>query len=249
MSITAEAERAEPRRRNRPPDFTERDSKALSWIGEQFGARLDVLSVLLGRLGGSGEPLSKWGVRNQIERWKRQELVTTERALGDTWVTLTPKGRDRAGLPGNLSTWRVPVTRVRHCHAVNIVRLWYEGTEKAVVSPWVSERMIYLERGKTYKWHVADGAVLHPKAADTPGPTQFEAVEVELTHKGRNHYETEVFGNLRAGVAGIWYFVPDEAFANRLRHDIETVQTRRGSNVKYAIRPLPEVPGVTYMSR
>ena len=47
MSVTADL-MAEPKRRNRPPEFTERDAAALGWIGEQYGARLDVLSVLLG---------------------------------------------------------------------------------------------------------------------------------------------------------------------------------------------------------
>lgn len=254
MSITAEKSTGELKRRNRTPEFTERDAKALRWIGEQYGARYDVLGVLLARLNGSPEPLSTWGVRNQIERWKRKDwpegpLVRTERALGDTWVTLTRYGSDRAGFPESFPTWRVPITRVRHCHAVNIVRLWWEGTDKAQEMPWVSERMTYLERGKTYRWHVPDGVVKHPEAPDTPGPSQFEAVEVELTHKGRNHYETEVLAKLRSGLVGIWYYVPDEAFGARLRHDIEVVQARRRSNIKCLIRLLPEVPGVTYMDR
>lgn len=246
MSITAEEQRAEPRRRNRGPDFTERDAKALTWIGEQYGARLDVLGVLLARLRESNQPLSKWGVRNQIERWKRQGLVSTERALGDTWVTPTRRGLDRVGL--NLPVWKVPITRVRHCHAVNIVRLYYEATPAANESPWVSERMTYRERGD-YTWHVPDGVIKDPKHIDTEGPPRFIAIEIELTHKGRRIYGTEVFGNLRSGVSAVSYFVPDQAFADRLSSDIRVVLEGQGSTTRYAVALLPEVPGVSYMNR
>jgi hypothetical protein len=144
VSVTAEA--VSKARRSRTPEFTRRDAAALTWLGEQYGARLDVLSVLLGRLGETRAPLSRWAVRDQVERWKRQRLVATERALGDTWVTPTRLGLDRVGLSG-LPTWRVPVTRVRHCHGVNILRLWYEGKPDAARAPWISERMTYRERG------------------------------------------------------------------------------------------------------
>ena len=246
MSVTAEAQQAEPKRRNRAPDFTERDAAALAWIGEQYGARLDVLAVLLGRLGESSEPLSKWGVRNQIERWKRQGLVTTERAIGDTWVTPTRHGLDRVGL--NLPTWKVPVTRVRHCHAANIVRLHYESTPAASESPWICERMTYRERGNQV-WHVPDGVIRDPKHIDAQGPPRYIAVEIELTHKGRRAYQTEVFGNLRSGITAVSYFVPDQAFANRLSSDIRAVLESQRSTTRFAVALLPEVPGVSYMNR
>ena len=241
---TSAGERAERKQRNRSPEFTERDARALAWLGEQYGARLDVLGVLLGRLGGSEGPLSKWGVRNQVERWKRQGLVTTERALGDTWVTPTRYGLDRVGL--NFTPWKMPVTKLRHCHAVNIVRLWYEATPWAEASPWISERMTFRERGKSHTWHVPDGVVTDPRSADVNGPARLMAIEVELTHKGRKAYENEVFGNLRAGVAAVSYFVPDEAFAKRLSADIRAVLERQGSSTRYRIDLLPEVEGVSY---
>jgi hypothetical protein len=230
----------EPKRRNRPPEFTERDALALMWLGEQYGARLDVLGVLLGRLGGSSEPLSRWGVRNQIERWKRSGLVRTERGLGETWVTPTRHGLDRVGL--SYPTWAVPVTRLAHCHAVNVVRLWYEGTAVAAQSPWISERATYQERGKSARWHVPDGVVRDPRSGD--GPVRHVAIEVELTHKGRRAYETEVFGNLRAGVESVSYFVPDEAFARRLTADVRDVLARQGSSTRFSVQLLPEVVGV-----
>lgn len=236
------ASETSPKRRNRGPEFTERDAQALTWLGEQYGARLDVLGVLLGRLAGSAEPLSKWGVRNQIERWKRSGLVRTERALGETWVTLTRHGLDRVGLA--FPVWAVPVTRVGHCHAVNIVRLWWEATPHAAESPWVSERMTYQERGKSATWHVPDGVVWDPRYPE--GSPAHMAIEVELTHKGRRAYRNEVFGKLRAGIVQVSYFVPDEAFAARLRSDIKAVLYEMGSSTRWSVALLPEVPGTSY---
>lgn len=245
MSVTGAEQQ---RRRVRAAEFTERDGAALSWLGEQYGARLDVLGVLLGRLGGRNDPLSKWGVRNQVERWRRQGLVSTERALGDTWVTPTRRGLDRAGL--NLNTWAVPVTRVRHCHAVNIVRLWYEATPHAEQSPWVSERLTYRERPKGASWHIPDGVVKDPRHSESSGgPARFIALEVELTHKGRRAYDQEVFGNLRAGIESVSYFVANNAFADRLGSDIRAVLERQGSSTRFSIQLLPEVPGVAYMAK
>jgi hypothetical protein len=244
---TAEAsERTEGRtRRRRGPEFTERDAAALTWLGEQYGATLDVLGVLLGRLGGAPGPLSKWGVRNQVQRWQTAGLVTAERVLGDMWVTPTRKGLDRLGLA--LPAWSIPASRVRHCHAVNVVRLNYEAGRAAQMSPWVSERLTYRERG-TAKWHVPDAVVRDPRE-NPDGAQRYIAVEVELTHKGRRAYAEEVFGNLRAGIAAVSYFVPDDEFAERLRRDIRTVLDQRGSSIRYSVELLPTVPGVSYRGR
>lgn len=257
----AKATTVEVKRRNRGPDFTARDAAAVRWIGEQYGCRLDVLGVLLGRLGADSlkaPPLSLRGVRNQIERWERQGLVRRERALSATWVTPTRNGLDRVGL--SFPTWAVPTTRLRHCHAVNIVRLWYEATPPATVAPWISERLTYQERGKDVTWHIPDGVVRDPR--DNPdGPVRHIAIEVELTHKGRRAYDEEVFSKLRAGVETLYYFVPDEAFKARLATDIATVLERK--RMKKAVRiellpharladepapkePVEEVVGVTY---
>ena len=183
----------EPKRRNRLPEFTRRDGQALMWLGEQYGARLDVLGVLLGRLGdGRAEVLSRSAVRNQVERWQRQGLVMTRRMLGETWVTPTRAGLERVELP--FPVWGMPVTRLHHCHAINVVRLWWESQTQAQASPWISERRCYAERGKGPTWHIPDGKVVDQRSVERDGPTQFLAIEVELTHKGRKAYETEVFG-------------------------------------------------------
>ena len=220
-------------RRVRGLEFTERDVAALLWLGEQYGATLDVLDVLLSRLGGAGGSLSRWGTRNQVDRWRRAGWVTAERVLGGMWVTPTRRGLDKVGL--SLPVWPIPATRVRHCHAVNVVRLHCEGFLMPAGSSWVSERMAYRERG-TAAWHVPDG-VIRGSGSDI-------AVEVELSHKGRPVYVEEVFRKLRPGTVAVSYFVPDEAFAARLRADLQAVLDQLGSPVRVSVELLPGVVGV-----
>jgi hypothetical protein len=229
--------------RCRQRELTERDAAALTWIGEQYGARLDVLGVLLGRLGGRGEPLSTWGVRNQVGRWLDMRLVTANRALGATWVTLTRTGLERAGV--DYAVWKVPAARLAHCHAVNVVRLAYEATPQARGRPWMCERDCWRERGQL-KWHVPDGVLRDPEGEET-GRTV--AVEVELTLKTRAEYRAEVFGNLRRGTAVIWYFTPGPRFAERLQAHVTAAIAAERSDVKAMVRPLPAVPGTTYMGK
>ena len=171
---------------------------------------------------------------------------STERALGDTWVTPTRHGLDRVGL--NLPVWKVPVTRVRHCHAVNIVRLYYEATPAANASPWAERAHDLPGARQDHTWHIPDGVIKDPKHIDTEGPPRFIAIEIELTHKGRRIYQTEVFGNLRSGISAVSYFVPDQAFADRLSSDIRAVleapgfdhPLRRGASTRSARRDLHE---------
>lgn len=236
-----------PARRVRGPEFTERDAAALLWLGEQYGATLDVLDVLLGRFGGSARPLSRWGTRNQVTRWKQAGFVTAEKVLGDMWVTPTRRGLDRAGL--SFPVWPIPATRVRHCHAVNIVRLHYELLPISARSPWIAERVSYRERGRG-TWHVPDGIILDPHAGlSEDGPARYIGVEVELTHKGRRVYAEEVFGKLRAGTVALSFYVPDEQFAARLRADIRAVLDKLGASVRVSVQVLPTVAGATLRGR
>lgn len=229
--------------RRRSCELTERDAAALMWVAEQYGARLDVLSVLLARLAGRAEPLSIWGVRNQVDRWQRMRLVTADRVLGATWVTPTRAGLDRAG--AEFPVWRVPAAKLAHTHAVSVVRLAYEATSQAQSRPWVCERATWKERGKM-GWHVPDGVLRDPAEDET---SRSVAVEVELTLKTRKQYRAEVIGNLRNGTAVLWYFTPSQPFARVLETHVTAAIEAARTDVKAMVRPLPHVPGITYMGK
>lgn len=226
--------------------MTVRDAVALRWLGEQYGARLDVLGVLLGRLGGADGPLSVTRRVEVVARWKRLGLVRAEKLPDGTWVTLTAKGLGLAGLE-DLSPWRMPLLKLRHTHAVNVVRLAYEATGEAVAAPWVSERVTWQERGKQ-TWHVPDGVI---RSVDGSGSGQSVNVEVELKRKHRREYRDDVFAKLRRGtfpVRAVWYLVPDERFRVRLEAELTAVLGAEPV-VHVSVRVLPVVPGVSYMDR
>jgi hypothetical protein len=59
--------------------WTPRDEFALTWIGHQYGIRLDHLQWLLGRSPGQGAANTNWisegAARDVVTRWQRAKLV------------------------------------------------------------------------------------------------------------------------------------------------------------------------------
>ena len=203
------------------------------------GQAPDVLAVLLRRAGDGGSaPLSMTGVRQQVDRWRSAGCVYTDVALGHTWVTPTPKGMAVAQL--GFPPWKLPVTKLAHTHAVNVVRLWYESSPARVErqGPWVSERILFSQRGREL-WHVPDGALVD-------GHGRAWALEVELTSKHRPRYADEVFGRLHRSVVGVVYLVP-ERLVERVRTDVTVgVATAGRLDVAVHVRVLPPVAGLHY---
>lgn len=241
MSEAAVLERV----RRRRTDITERDTAALQWVGEQYGARMDVLGVLLGRLGNGDGPVSLRTARDVVGRWVRLRLARTEPMPGGAWVTLTRPGVDVSGL-GVMQTRRFPARLARHHHAVNVVRLAYEADpERAQENPWVSERLTWRERvGHT--WHVPDGVI---KTGPAVGGWSI-GVEVELHRKSPQEYRDDVFGKLRQGshpIREVRYFVPSARFRDALITDITEALDGTTVPARWSVRLLPTVDGVSYI--
>ena len=213
---------------------------ALRWVGEMYGVRLDVLGVLLGRLGCGAGPVSERTVRDVVARWERLGLVTRERSASGVWVSLTRRGLDRVGLDG-LREYRVPWNLERHHHAVNVCRLSYEGQRRE--APWVSERLLWAERSGE-SWHVPDGLI---RVEDWRGGGWSTGVEVELSRKRRSEYRDEVFGKLLRGahpVTRVRYLVAAERFRDLLTADLRAV-IGADRRVEWSVELLPEVAGVS----
>lgn len=222
-------------RKLKGPQLTDRDALVLAWLGDQYGARVDVLKVLLARFGGGEAPLSSSGVRQQVDRWQRAGWVTAAAALGWTWVTPTARGFAEVGL--GYPTWKMPATKLAHTQAVNVVRLWYESSPVRVAEhgPWVSERRLFAQRGQD-SWHVPDGQ------------TAGWAFEVELTPKYRPRYGEEVFCRLAPGVVGVVYLCPAH-LVERVRRATAEGASKAGNGrgpVRLSVRVLPSVVGVGY---
>src|SRR5260370_23980200 len=90
-------------RSDRGPRLTERNHKALSWIGQQYAVRLDQLQIVLARLGEPGQyatkpkekgRLTRKRTMDLVRRWERLGLVNSGRFLhGDpAWVWLSVEG-------------------------------------------------------------------------------------------------------------------------------------------------------------
>jgi hypothetical protein len=233
--------------RSRPHEMTERDAIVLTWIAEMYGADYEVLAVLLARHSPqeSCVRLSESGVRKQVVRWVAAGWARVERALGKNWVTLTKAGYERVGL--DLSIWNVPISRIRHCQNVNVLRLWYESQDAAMLYPWIPERLLWRQNGGGSS-HVSDAEIRDPRIA-IDEPPRYIGIEVEITHKARPTYADEVFARLRGGVAFLQYFVPDDAFAQRLQADLAAARQMRGAtNVQFSVQVFPAVDGVSYQS-
>jgi hypothetical protein len=144
------------------PAPTHRDVAALAWVAEQYAVRVDVLGLLLGRLSpevprtvhaweyATGQraelpALAEATVRYHLRRWHRACWVSTQRALGRTWIVPTPKGLGLTGV--DWRPWSLVPSRLAHVHAVGLVRLAIETANPD--AEWVSERELARLRAQT----------------------------------------------------------------------------------------------------
>ena len=227
---------------------TARDVAALVWLGQQYAARSDVLRVLLGRLSpGSTQVAGQIGeqtLRQILDRWQERGLIERDRLLGHVWAAPTAKALRLVGL--DVRPWSFVIPQLAHVHAVGVVRLALEPSIPAG-GRWVSEREL---RGESTR-HVPDGAIEltdDPEAAGTglygqdvdPLPRRV-AVEVELTRK----HAARLRERWTQPKGGRWtrtvYYAPPEVAAY-LDRQLARIQPRH----PITVRPLPEVPGITY---
>jgi hypothetical protein len=237
-------------RRARPwhtgPEATARDLAALKFVSEHYAARSDVLAAVLGRLSPaaprSAGRLGHRTMRQRVERWEAGGWAVRRRMLDHTWVLPTRAGLRLAGL--DFDPWTPALDRLAHHHAVAVVRLAREPIPGQ--SGWVCERELWRRRGKA-SWHLADGALPSPIPADWQGIDQaWELVEVELTQKAR----PRVVAALKTRppyTARITYYVP-VALLSPLSALLASVVRELGGRPPVVAEPLPQVPGVTYMT-
>jgi hypothetical protein len=231
--------------------ITERDAAALTWLGQQYAARSDVLRVLLGRLS-PGTPkvtgqLSEQTLRQILSRWEDRGLIARDRLLGYQWVAPTAKAVHLVGL--DVRAWTFVIPQLAHVHAVGVVRLALEPSIPEG-GRWLSERELRREAGKS---QVPDAAIQLPDDPATeagsglygedvdPLPKRV-AVEVELTRKGAARLR-EAWTRPRHGR---WqhtaYYAPPEV-ASYLSGQLVRIRPRHPIQVY----PLPEVPGTSYL--
>ena len=159
-----------------------------------------------------------------------------------TWVLVTRAGLRLAGL--ELDPWTPALDRLAHHHATAIVRLAREPMPGQ--GGWVCERELWRRRGKA-SWHMVDGSLPAPVPTDWQGISEaWELVEVELTQKARPRVVAAV--KTRAPhTAQITYYVP-AALHGALSALLASVVRELGGRPPVTVEPLPQVPGVTFMT-
>ena len=237
---------ARTRRWDAGPEATARDLATLRFVSEHYAARSDVLATVLGRLSPAAPrrvgQLGHRTVRQRVERWEAAGWAVRRRMLDHTWILPTRAGLRLAGL--DFDPWTPALDRLAHHHAVAVVRLAREPIPGQ--GGWVCERELWRRRGKA-SWHLADGALPAPVPAGWQGIDQaWELVEVELTQKARPRVVAAV-KTRPPHTALVTYYVP-AALHGALSALLASVVRELGGRPPVAVEPLPQVPGVTYMT-
>jgi hypothetical protein len=235
---------ARRRRADAGPWVTERDARALAWIGEQYAVRGDVLQALLGRLSPIGDSVGARTVRKQVDRWEEAGWAERRWLFRRAWLVPTAKGMRAGAL--EYPAWDPKPSTLAHVHAVSIVRLYVEA-DLPPGARWVSERELRREdaelhsagrRGVT-RFHPFDGAV-----EDAPSPEGYPGragVEVELTLKDPKRFREIVEQTQSQQVRQLVYFAPP-SLVPVLTRWLHEAKPKRPTG----IHPLPDVPGVAY---
>jgi hypothetical protein len=242
---------ADAKQRKREPALTARDGAALGWVGEQYAVRVDVLSVVLGRLspvpGRRPQPLSYRAVRDVLDRWERSRLAVRRSMLGAMWAVPTERGLRFGGL--DYEPWMPKHHRLRHVHAAAVVRLAFEARGLA----WQGERFLRAERARAReaggwsKWRAPDAVVLPPPGTE---PSRFE-IEVELEQKA-DHYLRQVLTARTTAGASVVYFCPPELLdtvRTQLARVLAEVRGQPFAPERVEAWQLPEIPGASYEGR
>jgi hypothetical protein len=227
-----------------------RDAAALQWLGEQYGAQYDVLSVLLARLSERpdvGGRVSVGTVRQIVDRWEKAGWVRRWRLPGGIWMVPTKKALQLTGRPQVYfpapPEWTPQVVRLPHTRAAAIVRLAYElgGSREG---EWISDRLLYQERHARGYEGLRDRI---PDAELRPAEGPRHAVEVELTVKTELRY-SQILQN--AGHARQWWVTWPESVERLksllLRAQAAAPEDSVAREVRFDVEPLPQVEGLPY---
>lgn len=222
-----------------------RDAAALQWLGEQYGAQYDVLSVLLARLAGK-DRISVHAAREVALRWEAAGWAKRWRLPGGIWVVPTKAalqltGRSQVHFPAP-PEWTPQVARLPHTRAVAIVRLSYER-QGSPGGEWISDRLLWQER----RIKEQRMSARFPDAELRPEQGQRTAIEVELTIKSSLRYG-QILSSYPAHISRLLWLTPSE-LVERLKGVLgRTLQENefRGEPLSIDVQPLPQVGGLPY---
>ncbi len=196
-------------RNDRGPRLTERDHKALSWIGQQYAIRLDQLQILLARLGEPGHYATKPKEQGRLTQKRTMDLVRRWEQLGlvnagwflhgnPAWVWLSAEGlrtvRQQIGDLRRFEPTAGGLSRLLFC---NQARLLVE--ERHPDGLWQSERQLRAGRkpGENQP-HLPDGLLTLPNG-------HIVAMEIERSVKEYGRLK-KILQALASQYQTVWYF-------------------------------------------
>lgn len=227
---------------------TERDVYVLAWISEQYAVRFDQIQKLLARFPDKDKPFrngkfpAATTVRDQLARWKAAGWIEYERALGagNSWAWATKKGLGMVDLDEIYKARRPADTRIKHCFAVNNVRLWMDRRYT-----WISERRlrseIVVKKGEKIG-AIPDAMIVHPKQGRVAIEVQISPLKpAEMFVKVRNlvreyHSTAETIG-YEAKYPTIWFYVPSEGLKDAVEEAIEGLRDDEQKRVSVGLEP------------
>jgi len=202
---------------------TDRDVLLLTWIAEQYAARLDHVGDLICQHPGPGadpDGVSISAVRQVVARWQKAGWVDYQQMLAGEppWVWLTREGLAAYGLT-QFKAAPPAISRLRHLYAINEVRLNLQFEEDS--NTWISERTI---RAGIYHLPQTEEETRHiPDAILQTDDGEF-VIEVELTQKKPDELYKKMYALIHAWdqerfhyrYAGVRYYTPDPRIAKAL---------------------------------
>src|SRR5579859_7253047 len=226
----------------------DRDIFALTWIAQQYAMRFDHACQLISMHPGPGvgpEGLSWSAARQVVNRWRKAGWIGYQQMLAGepAWLWLTREGLAAYGLT-QFKAAPPAISRLRHLHAVNEVRLACYEQDEDDTDEWISERMIHagmftLPQTPETR-HIPDGILKR----DNGG---IYAIEVELRQKKpadiykKMHALLNTWDNdaMTYFYTGIWYYTPDPGIQKALEiaRDAHSKHSQRTSLIE--IGPVP----------
>jgi DNA-binding MarR family transcriptional regulator len=196
-----------------------RDLELLAWSAEQYAARVDQLTGLIG--------CGPRTVQRALARLRAQGLIETFRMLADqpAWVTPTVRGLRACGSP--YGVWRPRLSLIAHVAAVNDARLHVQARDPN--AQWISERLLAKQRSDSRR-HLPDAVVM--------SEGRQIAIEVELTVKSRRRLEGILDQLARQHDATVYFCAPAP-------HRVLSTLAATGRWPALGIRPLPTLTAPT----